>query len=219
MRSEQPKQYLPLCGRRVLDHALLALCQSDSVDGVIIGIREGDRWWRAQPFEHEKLLSVSPGGEQRAHTVLNALEQLLGNNPAAANDWVMVHDGVRPCLERADVERLVVTARSHGAGAVLAARLTDTLKQGSCEGVITGTIGAGGDVYWRALTPQMFRCGPLKDALRQSLERGIVPTDESAAMEMTGLRPAAVEGHPANIKITVSADLELASLYLRDKKQ
>lgn len=214
MMSERPKQYLPLCGRRVLDHALLALCQSASVDGVIVGIREGDRWWRAQPFAHVKLLGVSPGGEERAHTVLNALERLLEDNIAANRDWAMVHDGVRPCLRPVDVERLVAAARSAGTGAVLAAKLTDTLKQGSREGVIEKTLGAGGKVHWRALTPQLFRCGPLKTALRESLARGIVPTDESAAMEMTGLRPVAVEGHPTNIKITVPADLELASLYL-----
>ena len=219
MMSAQPKQYLPLHGRRVLDHALFALCRSDSVDGVIVGIREGDRWWRTQPFAHAKLLGVSPGGAQRARTVLNALAQILDHNIAAADDWAMVHDGVRPCLGRADVERLVSAARAHGSGAVLAAKLADTLKRGNREGRIEKTIGAGGgdsgEVYWRALTPQMFRCGPLKTALEEALARGIAPTDESAAMEMTGLRPVAVEGDPANLKITVPADLELASLYLR----
>ena len=222
MMSAQPKQYLPLHGRRVIDHALLALCQSDSVDGVVVGIREGDRWWRAQPFEHQKLLAVSRGGEARAHTVLNALQQMLENNSADEEDWAMVHDGVRPCLAHADIERLVVAARSHAAGAVLVAKVTDTLKRGSREGVIEKTIGAGADaiydVHWRALTPQMFRCGQLKTALQQSLERGILPSDESAAMEMSGIKPVAVEGHPANIKITVPADLELASLYLQDKQ-
>ena len=217
MMSELPKQYLSVGGSRVIDHALGVLCESDSVDGVVIGIREGDRWWRAQPFEHAKLLAVSRGGETRAHTVLNALEQMLESNLADADDWVMVHDGVRPCLGRADVERLVVAARSHGTGAVLATKLADTLKQGNSRGDIEKTIDTGG-VYWRALTPQMFRCGPLNTALRQSIERGMVPTDESAAMEMTGLKPVAVEGHPANIKITVPADLELASLYLHAQK-
>ena len=212
--STPPKQYLPLCGQRVLDHALLALCQSASVDGVIVGIRAGDRWWRAQPFTHEKLLGVSPGGEERAHTVLNALERLLEDHIAADHDWAMVHDGVRPCLRSVDVERLVAAARSAGSGAVLAIKLADTLKEGSGDGVIEKTLGGGGKVHWRALTPQLFRCGPLRLALRESLARGIVPTDESAAMEMTGLRPVAVEGHPANLKITVPADLELASLYL-----
>ena len=214
MMSDRPKQYLPFRQRRVLDHALLGLCRSDSVDGVIVGIREGDPWWQAQPFEHPKLLAVSPGGAQRAHTVLNALARILDDDIAAADDWVMVHDAARPCLTQLDIERVVVAARSHPCGAVLATKLVDTLKQANREGVIEKTLGRGdGKVYWRAVTPQMFRCAQLKTALQQALEQGIVPTDESAAMEMTGARPVMLEGHPANIKITVPADLELASLY------
>lgn len=214
MGSPQPKQYLPLLKRRVLDHALLSLCRNDSVAGVIAGISACDRWWRAQPFEHDKLVAVSRGGAQRAHTVLNALRQLLRDNIAAADDWVMVHDAVRPCIRQADIERLVTAARLHGAGAVLAVRLVDTLKRANREGVIEETLGAGKEIYWRALTPQMFRCGPLKAALQHALAQGIAPTDESAAMEAAGLRAVLVEGHPTNIKITVPADLELAARYL-----
>ena len=222
MMSAQPKQYLPLCERRVLDHALLALCRSDSVDGVIVGIREGDRQWRAQPFAHAKLRAVSAGGEQRAHTVLNALRHLLQAGIAAADDWAMVHDAVRPCVAPQDIERLVTAARAHGNGALLALRVTDTLKRAR-NGVIEKTLGGNGngngEEYWRALTPQMFRCEPLMRALQHALECGIAPTDESAAMERTGIHPTAVPGHPANIKITVASDLELAALYLRGKAQ
>ena len=235
MMSAQPKQYLPLCERRVLDHALLALCRSASVDGVIVGIREGDREWRAQPFAHAKLRAVSAGGEHRAHTVLNALRHLLQDGIAAADDWAMVHDAVRPCVAPQDIERLVTAARAHGNGALLALRVTDTLKRAH-EGVIERTLGGGGggdggggddngngndngEEYWRALTPQMFRCEPLMRALQHALECGIAPTDESAAMERTGIHPTAVPGHPANIKITVASDLELAALYFRGKAQ
>ena len=219
MMSERPKQYLGVPGRgsrRVLDWALDALCQSDSVDGVVVGIRDGDRWWRAEPFVHAKLLAVSAGGDCRARTVRNALARLLQDGIAAADDWALVHDGVRPCLAGADIERLVAAARAHGGGAVLTTRLADTVKRGS-GGVIQETLCAHGSVHWRALTPQLFRCRPLEAALREALARGVTPTDESAAMEMTGMRPAAVEGHPANIKITVPADLELAACYLRGK--
>ncbi len=177
-----------------------------------------------QPFVHAKLTAVSRGGAERAHTVLNALEQLLRDH-AAADDWAMVHDAARPCLRLADIERLVAAARAHGGGAVLGLRVADTLKRANREGVIETTVavdrdggegeGSGG-FYWRALTPQMFRCGQLQTALRRALEQGVVPTDESAAMERAGMRPAAVEGHPANLKITVPADLELAALYLQD---
>ncbi len=229
MNTAQPKQYLPLHGWRVVDYALRALCECDFVAGVVVGIRADDRCWAAQPFAHAKLLGASLGGLERAHTVLNALEQLMDTHNAAADDWVMVHDGVRPCVRHTDIERLVAAARAHGDGAVLAVRLTDALKQGNRAGLIERTVekkngettdvagvnNAAGAWYWRALTPQMFRCAALRVALQQSLAQGIVPADESAAMERNGVQPIAVEGHPANLKITVPADLELAEMYLR----
>lgn len=213
MAGDCPKQYLPLRRRRVLDHALLALCESAAVDGVIAGIRDGDRWWRAQPFAHPKLLAVSRGGDSRARTVLNALRQLLGAH-AAADDWVMVHDAARPCVSARDIECLAAAARAHGHGAVLALPLSDTLKRVGGGGLIERTLSNASGSYWRAVTPQMFRCGPLESALGECLARGRVPSDESAAMEHRGVHAVAVAGHPANIKITLAADLELAAQYL-----
>jgi len=224
MAGDRPKQYLPLRRRRVLDYALLALCESAVVDGVIAGIRDGDRWWRAQPFAHPKLLAVSRGGDSRARTVLNALRQLLGAH-AAADDWVMVHDAARPCVSARDIKRLAAAARAHGHGAVLALPLADTLKRVGGGGRIehtlgsAGSAGSAGEAYWRAVTPQMFRCGPLERALRECLTRGMVPSDESAAMEHRGVHAVAVAGHPANIKITLAADLELAAQYLAGQRQ
>lgn len=212
MMSAQPKQYLPLGAQRVLDYALLGLCRSDSVDGVVVGIRAGDEWWRAQPFVHPKLVAVSPGGAQRAHTVRNALGRLLDDHIAAEDDWIMVHDGARPCITQTDIVRLVAAARSHGGGAVLALPLADTLKRVDDHGNIETTLHQNPreGAYWRAVTPQMFRCGALAAALQQALEDGIIPRDESAAMERVGVKAVAVAGTPTNVKITLPQDLELA---------
>lgn len=209
---DRPKQYLPLGPRRVIDHALLALCERRAVSGVVVGIRDGDRWWRAQPFAHAKLLAVSRGGESRARTVLNALRRLLKpDGPAAAGDWVLVHDAARPCVAARDIESLIAAARAHGHGAALALPVTDALKRVS-DGVIEAAV-ENGD-YWRAVTPQMFRCGALAGALQDGLDAGRAPADEAAAMACAGVHAVAVAGHPANLKITVAADLELATRYL-----
>lgn len=215
MQAPRPKQYLPLLRQRVMDYALLALCQSDLVDGVIVGVRDGDRWWQAQPFTHAKLMAVSRGGAQRAHTVCNALQQLLQDDIAAPNDWVMVHDAVRPCLRALDIERLVAAARAHGDGAVLAVQVVDALKQVRGDGLLSKHLhSAGRHAVWRAVTPQMFRCGALHAALQQALAHGVAPPDEAAAMEKYGVTAVVVAAHPANLKITLPVDLELAEMVL-----
>ena len=64
---------------------------------------------------------------------------------------------------------------------------------------------------WLAQTPQMFRIGPLMDALQQA---GDQVTDESSAMEAMGLRPLLVPGSAQNFKVTYPEDFSLAEAVL-----
>jgi 2-C-methyl-D-erythritol 4-phosphate cytidylyltransferase len=66
---------------------------------------------------------------------------------------------------------------------------------------------------WRALTPQMFRYGALKNALEINQGNGAI-TDEASALEIQGFSPKIVEGRSDNIKITRFEDLALAQFYL-----
>jgi 2-C-methyl-D-erythritol 4-phosphate cytidylyltransferase len=69
---------------------------------------------------------------------------------------------------------------------------------------------------WHALTPQLFPYHLLRDALSKAIEKGIVITDESSAVEHAGFCPLLVQGHEDNIKITRPGDLQLAELYLQE---
>jgi len=46
-----------------------------------------------------------------------------------------------------------------------------------------------------------------------------VVTDEAQAVELSGLQPVLVEGHPDNIKITRNNDLALAELFLSQQER
>jgi 2-C-methyl-D-erythritol 4-phosphate cytidylyltransferase len=63
----------------------------------------------------------------------------------------------------------------------------------------------------------MFRLGPLRHALERALAAGQLVTDDASAIELAGLRPLLVEGHPDNIKITRPEDLGLAAFYLQQQ--
>ena len=71
---------------------------------------------------------------------------------------------------------------------------------------------------WHAQTPQMFRYGLLKTALRNALDKKIEITDESSAVEASGYQPKLVEGDARNIKITTPEDIELAEFLLDPKR-
>jgi 2-C-methyl-D-erythritol 4-phosphate cytidylyltransferase len=60
----------------------------------------------------------------------------------------------------------------------------------------------------------MFRLNVLISSLENALSKNLLVTDEAQAIELNGLQPVLVEGHPDNIKITRDHDLALAELYL-----
>lgn len=216
MQGAVPKQYVSLLGRPVIRHTLECLCAHAQVRGAIVGIATEDRHWPglATTLKHlSKLLGTFIGGATRARTVLNGLHALAAR--AKANDWVMVHDAVRPCLRSADIDRLITAVGNHADGGLLGLPVSDTVKRVGASGLVTETI-ARADL-WRALTPQLFRFDNLERALRQALTQGTDVTDEAAAIEAAGGHPIVVQGHADNIKITVPEDLPLAELFLRQQ--
>jgi 2-C-methyl-D-erythritol 4-phosphate cytidylyltransferase len=94
--------------------------------------------------------------------------------------------------------------------------MADTVKRADKSGNIQETVLREG--LWRALTPQMFRLEDLTSALQQAIARGVMVTDEAAAMEQAGYAPRVVAGHADNIKITLPQDLALAELYLKQQE-
>lgn len=207
-----PKQYALLAGRPVILHSLQRLLAPAAVAGLVVGIADNDRAWAALKFQHPRFLGSYTGGADRADTVLRGLQALAAH--AHDNDWVLVHDAVRPCVHPDDIASLMrIAGDDHGG--VLGVPVADTLKRVDADNRITATAPRAG--LWRALTPQMFRLAPLREALTRARRDGIVATDEAAAMEHIGVSPRMVTGRADNIKITLTEDLALAELYLQQQ--
>ena len=137
---------------------------------------------------------------------------MLLRERAAPSDWVLVHDAARPCLTTGDLDRLLAELADDPVGGLLAVPVRDTLKQADDAGRVAATVDRS--QLWHALTPQMFRLGMVYEALRTALARGLLVTDEAAAMEAAGFAPRLVEGRADNLKITQPEDLALAEFYL-----
>ncbi len=201
MGSELPKQYLQVCGKSILEHTVEKLLSLGPKELVLV-VRESDA--RIHSLTVSTRCQVTTGGEERADSVMRGIRS-LDTDP---NDWVMVHDVVRPCVRVEDIIALVEAVRGHGTGGLLGIPVTDTIKRVS-RGRVETTLDRAG--LWRAQTPQMFRCGVLSRAL------GTNPgtfTDEASAVEALGFEPVMVQGHSDNIKITTRDDLDLAAHFL-----
>jgi 2-C-methyl-D-erythritol 4-phosphate cytidylyltransferase/2-C-methyl-D-erythritol 2,4-cyclodiphosphate synthase len=212
-----PKQYAPLLGATVLEWSLRALLAEPRVHAVVVALAADDAHWPsvAAKLQNPKLRTTL-GGANRQDSVTNGLDALA--EQAAADDWILVHDAARPCLNAADLRALLDALDAAGpadgtadsAGAVLAAPIVDTVKRELGDHV--ATVDRQG--LWRALTPQVFAFAQLRHALKEATLAGIAVTDEAQAVERMGLRPMLVPGSPFNVKITRQEDLVLASRIL-----
>lgn len=213
MQSNQPKQYLELHGKTILQHTLECFIDHPKIEAVYIAIAEHDRDWHSLDLSYSNQLVVVQGGQERCHSVYNALLHLLPE--ADEHDWVLVHDAARPCLREQDLNCLIDTLMHDPVGGILAIPVKDTMKRADHETCIEGTVDR--EQLWHALTPQMFRLGYLFQAIKRALDQNILITDESSAIEMAGQNPRLVEGHADNIKLTRPEDLALAEFYLQQQ--
>lgn len=156
MGGAVPKQYLLLGDRSILDHSLERLLDCPLVQGICVALAEADGWWPTCRGAVASRVFPVTGGAERAHSVLNALGYL--EQIAAPSDWVLVHDAVRPCLRRSDIDKLIALLKDHPVGGILGVPVLDTVKQADLAGTVIATVPR--ERLWRAFTPQMFRLGP-----------------------------------------------------------
>lgn len=212
MEAALPKQYLSLHGKTVAEHTLSRLLSLAAIQEIVVATAATDLWWPQLALAHHPRVKSALGGATRAHSVLAGLEFL--SDSAQDSDWVLVHDMARPCVRLSDIQLLLEAASP--AGAILALPVTDTVKQARPDTTaIHSTVPR--EHLWRALTPQLFPIGLLREALRNALAKNLEVTDEASAVELQGYQPVLVPGQPDNIKITVAADLPLARFYLQQQ--
>ena len=191
-----PKQYLRLLDgddRTMLEITVGKLANCGFFDRVYVIVSMDDCMIHMCNFPGNVYLSTN-GGATRAQTVLNGLQEAELED----DDWVFVHDAARPCIRLEEIRRLVERIEEDDVdGAILALPVVDTVKWVDENGLIQKTIDR--KHCWRALTPQAFKVGALKEALTGNTDR---VTDEASAMEAVGAKVAVVEGLPTNIKVT-----------------
>jgi 2-C-methyl-D-erythritol 4-phosphate cytidylyltransferase len=208
MKVSQPKQYLTINDKTILQHTVDCLCSVPFVQQVVIAINPQDAYFEQLGLENklEGDVKIVFGGDERVNSVLAGLKAISDDKDA----WVLVHDAARPNVCHQDIQKLVSTCLEQYTGGILATPVRDTMKRG--DQCIDRTESR--DNLWHALTPQFFPLNQLIAALEQGLASNLTITDEASAIENTGERVLLVEGRSDNLKITRPEDLALATFYL-----
>ncbi|SRR5579884_537412 len=212
-RTGQPaKQFAEIGGKPILLHTLEKFSGVQEVTDIYIAVRESETGRLREFLTAQKLrprLHVVIGGDHRQQSVANALRELRADN----DDVVLVHDAVRPFVDREIIRSVIESATAHG-GAIAGLPAVDTIKQveRTANGaIITSTIPRERVVM--AQTPQGFRYSIIKRAFDEAAQDGFIGTDEASLVERLGDQVAVVMGSARNIKITTPSDLELAEFF------
>ena len=152
------------------------------------------------------------GGDQRSHSVRNALAA------CAAGDPVIVHDAARPLATPALFTQALLELERHpDASAVIAAApVSDTIKEVGDDGAtVTRTLDRAR--LWAVQTPQVFRRAALEAALDAADHELAAATDDAWLVERAGGIVRILGSDPGNMKITTPEDLRVAELLLAER--
>ena len=219
MGAGTPKQFLELGGEPLVIFTLRRLAASAAITDFILATRGEELTSLEDRVSKARLgrpARVVHGGDTRQQSVANALAQV-----APETEIVLVHDAVRPFVTPAQIDRLIIEARTRGA-AILGIPAIDTVKEVKRASLpedvalITSTIPRERVVL--AQTPQAFQYAILREAFARAKQDDVTASDEASLVERIGREVFVVLGSERNLKITRPSDMDLARFYLEQER-
>lgn len=198
--SENPKQFLHINEKSILELALEACCKVELFECIITAPTE----YVAKTKKMIQLMNLNckwqvvEGGASRAESVKHAFEHL---NPC---DYVLIHDAVRPFVKEETIYSIIDAIDNYDA-VIPAISVTDTIKQIE-DGLVTQTLPR--DTLVAVQTPQAVKYTSYLDALSNFKDKLRTITDDASLIEQNGGRVKVVNGDISNIKITYRSDLK-----------
>lgn len=218
-----PKQFLKLMGKPIIIYTLEKFEENEEIDQVIV-VCHGSYTEYMQKllriYQIRKVSQVIVGGGDRQSSVQRGLET-LAENGSSREDIVVIHDGVRPLVDRSVIRENIRIARQYGC-AVTVHPVTESV-------VITESDEANmADFQKREATysmtaPQSFRLGEIIEAYKKAGEReqtGMPLLDAAMVYVQEGGKAHLVKEHGTNLKITTPEDFYFlkALLELEENK-
>jgi len=208
------KQFAEIAGRAVFLRTIEPFADHPDVKQSIMAIPPEDeelfqiKWSAKLDFYGVKVVH---GGAERYETVRNMLAAVKSEM-----QMIALHDAVRPCVTREQIDAVFAAAEKHGA-ALLAHRIVGTVKKVDPDLNVLGTVDRSG--LWEAQTPQVFKRDILFNAYEQIGKIQDPITDDAQLVEATGGKVKIVESDPSNIKITSKTDLAVAKAILGAREE
>ena len=181
----------------ILEKTIHVFLQDSDCDEIIV-VTNPREYMSQIPGDAIGKIVLCSGGATRQESVNNGLQAVIG-------EYVMIHDGARPFLNRSCLDALKQTMMTEQA-ALLTVPCKDTIKR-----VVNGYVA---ETYERASlaaaqTPQVFTTKLIMACMKRALKEGYTGTDDASLVEKySQVKVKAVDGSYENIKITTPTDLK-----------
>lgn len=206
MKSDIPKQFLPICGRPILIRTLEKfhniLPSAEFI--VVMNEFEYDRW-EALCNEYKCCVvhKLVNGGASRFQSVKNGLNVVNDDS-----EVVMIHDGVRPFISECLIERCLEGVEKCGA-VIPVVEVVDSIR--ICRQDGSSSVANRAD-FKLVQTPQVFNCSLIKSCY--NVDENKTFTDDASVVEFNGLEVSLCDGDRGNIKLTTHFDMKYGELLL-----
>lgn len=215
----KPKQFLELHGKPVLLYTIEHFEKHPAVDNITVVclksyIQELKMFLRR--YEISKVNNIVEGGESGDESIYNGLQSL--ENICAADDIVLIHDGVRPLIDEYLISDNIDCVHKYG-NAVTVEAVTESVVRLRKDGTVLDSPPRA-EMYF-AKAPQSFFYKNIWDLYKRARIDGIRTIDSSFLCYNYNVEVHTVISSPNNIKITAPQDYYIfRALYeMHENKQ
>lgn len=221
MGQDIPKQFINVYDKPILMYTLEGFQRHPMVDAIEVVCIEG---WEnmvqayANQFNITKLKWIVKGGGSAQESIRNGVLNLEGK--VAADDTIIIHDGIRPMIDDTVLTDVIEKAQQFG-NAVTSLPYNEQIFVVSKDDSETTTQFIPRETLRRVSTPQAYRFDLLSEKYHEAFEKGIGIYGShytNTMMVELGVRLHFAKGSDKNIKLTTKDDLELFKGYLTKDK-
>jgi len=210
-KSKISKPLSEIRAKPVIIHCLSAFSRHPYIRDIVVVVNPSNIkkiTGKIKQYRIAKIRQIVLGGRQRQDSVYCGLKAI---NPRA--ELVLIHDGVRPFVDKRTISLTVKEAVKSGA-AIAGVPVKATIKKVNAKGAVKETVSRDG--LWEIQTPQVFKKDLILEAYRKFGNTNV--TDDASLVEKLGAPVKMVMGSYFNIKVTTPEDIAFAEAIIKNKK-
>lgn len=222
MGQDIPKQFINVYDKPVLIYTLESFQRHpliDAIEVVCIDGWENVVWAYAKQYSIDKLKWMTKGGKTGQESIRNGVYNL--EDKCAADDIIIIHDGIRPLVETSVLTDVINKAQKYG-NAITSMPYNEQIFVVDEDDENTTRKFIPRETLRRVATPQAYRYDLLNQKYHEAFEKeiGIYGSHYTNTMMVDlGVTLHFAAGSDKNIKLTTKDDLELFKGYLSRTKE